>query len=342
MKTVVTGDLHLSENPRDEYRFAFLNWLLKLIEDSGTRGKSFPVDGTTAIETLIVLGDLTEEKDRHSAYLVNRIVEAFIKLAALVHIVILKGNHDYTTNPDNPFFRFLGHLTNISWYNNPIKFKDNELGNVMFLPHTRDYKTDWAKLDFKSCDLIFAHNTFAGADVGPRRMDGIPPELFGRVPVISGDIHVPQTFGNITYVGAPYTCDFGDKYEPRILVLDAKTTKSVPVAGVQKRLVEIATITGLVNCHELKEGDIVKVRIKVNPNQREAWSTMQEQVRGFLENRGIICHTVQAVGLENLGTKRDPKAPSGRTDDEILVDYGKRFGVGKDFLAVGSDLMRIK
>lgn len=348
-RTIVTGDLHQSENQRDAYRFAFIGWLIELIEKSGNRPneKSFPVvQGVNSISTVVVLGDLTEEKDRHSAELVNRMVDLFRKLASYVHVVILKGNHDYTSNADNPFFRFLGHLPNITWINAPIKFTDPDLGQVMFLPHTRDYKTDWADLDFKACDLIFAHNTFAGANVGPRTMDGIPTDIFKGTPVISGDIHVPQTFDNVTYVGAPYTCDFGDDYDPRVLVLDAKSTKSVPVDGVQKRLVELpdakASLADALKKAHVNKGDIVKVRIKTTGDDRGDWTTVQKGVRDWCDANGFVCNTVQPIGGTNAISKRNLEAPSGRTDDQILVDYGKRFGVSKETLDIGLGLMRLK
>src|SRR5205814_1607714 len=96
----------------------------------------------------------------------------------------------------------------------------------LFLPHTNNYKRDWKGLDFSKYQWIFAHNTFQGANIGPRRLEGIPTSIFPRnAKVISGDIHVPQHFGPIEYVGAPYRIDFGDDYEPRVLFLSTKDEK---------------------------------------------------------------------------------------------------------------------
>jgi len=44
MITLLTGDIHLSENPRDAYRFEFLGWLGNLIKRK-------------SVERLIILGD---------------------------------------------------------------------------------------------------------------------------------------------------------------------------------------------------------------------------------------------------------------------------------------------
>ena len=58
MTALVTADLHLSEKPRDGYRFAAMERIAELIE------KHKP-------STLLLLGDLTESKDYHPALLVN-------------------------------------------------------------------------------------------------------------------------------------------------------------------------------------------------------------------------------------------------------------------------------
>ena len=96
MNSLVTGDWHFSDNPRDDYRHAYMKKLMRLIK----RKK---------VNNLIVLGDLTEEKDRHSAWLVNQVVLHFAELSQLCKIYILRGNHDYV-DPDTPFFSFLGHF----------------------------------------------------------------------------------------------------------------------------------------------------------------------------------------------------------------------------------------
>ena len=57
---LVIGDLHLTDQPKDAYRFGIFKWIKKQIE------KHQP-------EYTVILGDLTDKKDKHSAGLVNRI-----------------------------------------------------------------------------------------------------------------------------------------------------------------------------------------------------------------------------------------------------------------------------
>ena len=53
MSVLITADLHLTSRPNDSYRFDFLNWLPKKIKEH-------------KIQTLLILGDLTDQKDHLS------------------------------------------------------------------------------------------------------------------------------------------------------------------------------------------------------------------------------------------------------------------------------------
>jgi len=342
MTILVTADLHFSDNPRDNYRHNFVDWLAKKAEELSARA-------------IIVAGDLCEEKDRHSAMLVNIVVQHFDKLSQCCPVIVLEGNHDYVSDPNNPFFAFLSHLDNVHWIGdittgNQLRDRIGSIrGNVLadageciFLPHTRDI-TRWKNLDFKKYDYVFAHNTFAGANIGPRRLEGIPLDMFtGRAKIISGDIHVPQTFDCVTYCGAPYLCDFGDDYDPRIIVLDKLKMKSVPIPGVQKRLVTITDVKDLPQGFKgagIGQGDILKVRVNLPPGDREAWATIQQDVKDWCVEHGFVPYTVQPVGPTNQGTKRKSKLNGARTDKQILGDYCKRHGLTAGQIAVGEELL---
>jgi UDP-2,3-diacylglucosamine pyrophosphatase LpxH len=159
-----------------------------------------------------ILGDLTDAKDRHPATLVDRIVLSFQGLSKHgKSIYILKGNHDYI-DPSCPFFRFLSGFDFIEFITNP-----KVLNHVLFLPHGLPWlsKPAWKSkfpLDGDeegSWDLICCHETFTGCTASNgQQLDGIPlsqvsSKVTGGTQVISGDIHVPQTIGNVIYTGSP-------------------------------------------------------------------------------------------------------------------------------------------
>jgi hypothetical protein len=225
MTALAIADLHLSEKARDEYRFAVMDNIATLIEKH-------------SVSTLMILGDLTESKDYHPATLVNDVVDIIYSFSCLADVIILTGNHDYTQT-DCPFFHFLRRFKRVRWVNK-VTMLDLDIGQCLFLPHTRDWETEWALVgDTPDLDWIFAHNTFEGSETEyGKKLSGIPTDIFPRgVKVIAGDVHTPQTVGPVTYVGAPYLIDFGDSFVPRALLLKSDgSMKSISLPGPQKRL----------------------------------------------------------------------------------------------------------
>src|ERR1035437_1458498 len=142
MTVLITADLHVSDNPRDDYRWAWLKKLPTLLRKE-------------KIELLIILGDLCESKDNHSAELVNALVDHLYALAAVCPVIVLQGNHDYLSSPDNPYFRFLQRIEGISWIGRPIPIRDlknvpatvsRSLGRAIFAPYSPNYERDWADI----------------------------------------------------------------------------------------------------------------------------------------------------------------------------------------------------
>ena len=327
MTVLVTADLHISANPRDAYRS---NWLKKL-PSLAAKHKA---------NVVLILGDLTESKEGHSAELVNFIVAELHRLAEARQVVISQGNHDWHSSPDNPFFGFLAYIENITWISQPTPFLD---GQAILLPHTADYERDWDKIDFKKYDLAFAHQTFqnAASDSG-FKLSGIPLSYFpSNLQIISGDIHTPQELGNLIYVGSPYSIDFGDAAEPRILLIhDNGEIESIPCEGPQKRLVEVKSIADLKHVKGLAEGDILKVRVEIAPSDHAAWPEMAEQVRAWGLGQGYLIHLVQPIVAANAHSMIDErKAAPRKTDAQLLSEYVKHRGVDDGTAKVGLKLL---
>lgn len=340
MTVLVTADLHLSDNVRDDYRHQFMRKLPAVLRRHN-------------VDLLLILGDLTEEKDRHGAWLVNQVASHIQALTKVCPVIINRGNHDYV-DAENPFYEWLGRFKGVTWVNVPTPAQTlstplkTHLGHALFLPHTADWRMDWIKLNFGAYDRIFAHNTFAGAtsDSG-RVLEGIPADVFpkGQYPqVISGDVHTPQRFGQIRYVGAPYTVDFGDAYEPRMILLDSDgRLKSLRCKGPQKRLVTLADgLDVSQDTRPLQPGDILKVRVKLEPREHADWPQMKDEIRAWAKKKGYVLHVVQAVmdrtaRLSGGGIKRlQPK----RTDDDLLDEYAKARDVDEATRKTGRKLMR--
>lgn len=328
MRRLVTSDWQLADNARDRYRTDFVVKTLPALI-----AKYQP-------DQLLVLGDLTELKDAHPAPLVNEIVNAFCSISEQCEIIVLQGNHDFLHNA-HPFFAFLQNWKGISWISKPT-IKDN----CLYLPHTRDYKKDWKDLEFDGWDFIFAHNIFTGVNTQTgHALAGIPPSTFPKdACCISGDVHEPQAFDNIIYVGSPALCDFGDSYQPRVLLLDDLKIKSIKVYGQQKRLINcsvnrIAGKRELVFDHDANEGDIVKVNVDLTMDDVAEWATIREEVESWATKNNFIVNSVIPIVAYVQGERQKLVKSTKKSDEAYLDAFVKRSGLDEKTADVGKQLM---
>lgn len=335
MTTLITADLHLSANPRDEYRFLFIEKTLpKMLEEEGA-------------ELLLILGDLTEHKAGHEAELVNRIAAAFHRLAGICPIIFLNGNHDWLSNADNPYFEFLGRIERISWVKVPTPL--SRVRNVpeavaraikgLLLPHSANPERDWADLDFSRYDYVFAHQSFAGAvSESGHQLSGVSMSWFPRrVKVIAGDIHRPQESGQLTYVGSPYCVDFGDDIEPRVLLLSEGALESIPVPGPQKRLLEVKSGKDFEKLKGFSKGDIIKIRVAID-NYSE-WPSLQQDLADWADAKGVILHQAQPIIQNPLSAKVSLDKKAQQNDDQLLEEYAKKRQLADGYLSAGLKLL---
>lgn len=340
MNVIITADWHLTDNPRDAYRWDFVeNVLPELLEEQRATA-------------LFFLGDVTEAKSGHSAYLVNRIVKAFKRLIHLCPVVCLQGNHDFLS-VDQPFFGFLPEISDdenhfpLKWVNTVSCLRDPGFPHnheacavkTVFLPFTHNPDKDWANVDFRNYKWAFAHQCFIGAESESGfQLRGVPLSHFHEgMEIIAGDIHKPQTVGQLTYVGSPYSVDFGDNIEGRVLAWDGKTVKSIPLQGPQKRLIDVGSIQTLSKC-KVNKGDIVKVRLDVD--SYDQWPEEKARVEAWAKARGVALHLAQPVLKSATGKSvKALKVRESMTDKELLEAYAKNRQVEEPYVQAGLRLL---
>lgn len=266
-KILVTSDLHFDDNPNNEYRFEIIPVLMSAI----TSHKP---------DAVVIAGDLTDKKDRHPARLVLRVVDQLIYLAEYTDVYILAGNHDRLSEDNDPFFEFLDEIDGI-YFISTIQNVKIEDAKVLFTPHSRDPDDDWKDMSFKNYDYIFFHQTFHGAkSESGKNMEGTSFAQFRDVDAIcvSGDIHVPQRLGPITYCGSPYPVRFGDTFDPRILLLDNGKKKSIPVDIIKKHSLAITDSEEIYD-HDIREGDQIKVTLALPKSELVSWEEHKRRVQ---------------------------------------------------------------
>lgn len=337
---LITADLHLSDRERDEYRWDLFPWIVERMEQLGA-------------STLLILGDLTDEKDGHSARLVNRIMDSLLTIPG--HVYILKGNHDYT-DEDCPFFRFLGHEeygARISFITKTTFLSENlppgTRGTVMMLPHTLKPKTVWGHVKrLKKVRLACCHQPVVGAvtESGITMREGISSRYWStrgyKFPVVAGDIHVPQTVGDFTYTGAPYPIKFGDEFIPRVLRFDGKSLHEIVREKVIRKLsVDIDDAENLAEL-ELREGDQIKVRVHLPRSEFGVWEQHRARLIEIATDAGAVIHSAEIQEESRRKKKATSTAPKGsRCSDpsELLTAFCEERGIDPALENVAGDLI---
>lgn len=310
MSYFLIGDLHLTDRPRDDYRFGIFDWIKEQQEIHQ------PV-------ATFLMGDLTDQKDRHSSALVNRIVEG---LSSIRPIFVIKGNHDYT-DPENPFFGFLNLVEDIFFISNP----ELVLGGVAIIPHVRDEELLVANCKtFRADkpDLLLLHNTMQGAIAET----GTPLTGFNSAPIrqlgprlgcYAGDVHKPQTAGPVIYVGAPYHVRFGDDYEPRcLLVHDNGRITNLYFQAPQKHKLTIKDADEISKL-DLTSGDHVKVTLELVREEIPEWGAHRQRILDVCEQLGLVVFGVD-MRVNRLTKKTKTSVPLSQLPADVVSAFCKK------------------
>ena len=330
MTILLTTDLHLSEKVEDQYRFDLFPWIVKHYRNK--------------VHTVIILGDLTDRKNYHADFFVNKVVDSIRSLAKHFEVFLLCGNHDYDVDPTQPFFSFLGKYKNVNYILKPLFWQNK---GMLFLPHSRDPGKDWSilsKPEVNNLNAIFMHQTFRGAITeSGYELGGISPKRFKhfKCPVFSGDIHVQQQLGPITYVGCPYHIRYGDQFEPRLLLLDYNfETQDIHFPAPRKIALELTHghDFGLKN-YELQKGDKVKVRLYLPRNEFGNWPKHRDRIRKMAKKIEIKLHSIILKELrdsDKYNHKRTKNTTKIKTHVETYDAFCGRYDIGSNVAQTGS------
>ena len=327
MNWLLFSDLHLTDRPRDEYRFGLFPWLAK-------QQKEHAVDAT------FLLGDITDKKDKHTSVLVNRVIDEITKLKPPLYI--LRGNHD-GIDENNPFFRFMNCIDGIEFIVTP---EFNQKLGVAFLPHCRTQQ----ELDDACAQMpegpraIMCHQTFSGAQAeSGTRLMGLstsPIELLRGAATWAGDVHKPQRCGPVTYIGAPYHVRFGDDFTPRCLLVKGNKEQNLYYPAPHKWALTIRDPGEIIDNEDLKKGDQAKIVIELAREEAVEWQTYKQQVLEACADVGV---SVYGCEMKLIKSKRErPRLNGGqkaKSPRDVFEGYCQREGVASNIKKAGLGLL---
>lgn len=327
---LITSDLHFTDSPNTSYRWGLFPWLHEQIKKHH-------------VKTLLILGDLTDQKDRHSSELVNKIVKHLNELP-IDDVKILCGNHDWLVRGQE-FFRFLNSFPHLQFITSPWEDDDVHGESAFFLPYSKNPVEDWKGMDFSHYSWLFMHQTIKGAVASNGQvMDGetLPP--LNAAQVYSGDIHVPQVISGVTYVGSPMAIHFGDNFKPRAILLDRNGVEhDLHFETIKRAVIKVTSLQEL-RRKRLRAGDQVKLRVELSEAEKHQWHRIRREAVEYLEACQVSVHGVELI-VAKANKRVEVGGRQGRallSPQELITRFVDREELGANILDAALDIMEDK
>lgn len=335
MNSLLTADWHLTDNPLDEYRWDIFPTMIAVCCEH-------------QINRIFILGDFVDRKDKHSGWLLNRVVASLrlLKEETSADIVITMGNHDMPLK-GTPYWDVLNTM-GIHYVIEP-----ELIAGVWCLPFAKDPLVEWRELALASGRAILMHQTIAGSLVdGDRVIENTPNPLpiFPRgVPVYSGDVHRPQTIQGITYIGIPHPTRFSEEWAGRCLIVKGNNFKEPQplfLAHIKRAIIEIYAAEVLANSYltPYKKGDQVRLRFHLPVHALTSFHALEAQARETAQRREVTVVSVEA--LVETRNQEEAKEERAQVIDSVLdVEqtvrlFGQTENLGADVIEQGLALLR--
>jgi len=284
-------------------------------------------------------GDLTENKDKHSATLVNRLVDELIGLKPPIYI--LRGNHD-GIDPSNPYFRFLSTIEGVHFIIEPTI-----IDGVAFIPHCRGQ----AEMNKACCIItpglkaVLLHQCITGAiaETGASLTGLAWPLVEANRPLwgstYAGDIHRPQRLGNgITYIGAPYQVRFGDDFTPRVLLVKGGKEQNLYYPSPRKWSLTVRDDDDLLNNEDLRQGDQVRLTVELAREETVEWGAHRQRVLAACKELGLEVYGCE-LRINNPKRRERTRLKTAKSPAEVLASFCQAENVAATIKKAGIELL---
>ena len=326
---ILAADLHLTDNPRDEYRWRVF-------------GEIRAAAAKTGFHRIGLLGDIADRKDRHSAELVNRfIAELQANNAAGLETLMIMGNHDAPMR-GIPFWDFINSLDCNAIFMSEPGWIEHGNKRELWLPFTPCPREEWDGIDMAGADVIFMHQPLNGSRVEHGRQldfdDKLPPLPKG-VPMYAGDIHVHQIVKGVEYVGAPHPIKFGDDYNCRLLMLNnnyrigGEWALSPPV----KQNITISIGDDFSDdMPDFRPGDQVQIKVEIQASELPMWAEMQERLLAKAQAMGIIVNSIEGVMAQGVSGASKGAGLAEMQPAEALAAFAQQQALAPAYAEAGA------
>lgn len=335
MNILLTADLHLTDNPIEDYRWKIFDTLrIKALENKA--------------QLIAILGDTLDRKDRHKGELVNRFIASLLQLSSetKADILIIAGNHDAPMKGVY-FWEFLNEMySHIHYISKPKLFKD-----IYVLPFSANPTEEWKDLELSTCNAIFMHQPIDGALIdGERELTLAPPfPVLPDLPIFSGDIHHHQTLkvnsNLVTYIGVPHPVHYNETWKNRIILIkndDYKNYHEIWLDGTKRAIVELSSSSELKKLN-FKEGDQIRIRFNLTGDNLTDWPSEEEKIRAWAEKKKVYLASVEAT-ITGAGVKAESTGEKAQLEimshEEVIKKFCTDEKLSDEIRDVGIQLLK--
>jgi len=331
MNFLLAADLHLTDASLEDYRWEIFKRLKELAKEN-------------EVAHIYLLGDVWDRKDRHTGKLVNRLIDSLYELRNGTDLIIsiLAGNHDSPID-GVPYWEFLNKHEGIHYITHP-EFHYNEIAVLPFSPNPI---RDWKDIPFHQAKAILMHQPVQGAFVNEyRKLDKAPvlPPLPRNVPCFSGDIHRPQVLDNIIYIGVPHPVHFTEDWEHRIILIkDSEFSKyqEIIMPSLRRCILEINSAAELANYDKFKDGDQLRIRVKLDGRILSSWPVEQQQILEWAKKKGVFIASLEAAIMgDAVQDSQEEGMVEIMNPEDVIRQYGQQEKLSDDVVEMGLSFLK--
>ena len=327
MNLLFFTDTHIDDQPQNEYRWKVFQTVREIVREY-------------EVDYVYNLGDMIDRKDRFSGAFVNRLVEELEETGRHAPLTILAGNHDAPLRGP-AFFQFVNRLAGrVRYVTEPTVD-----GRLLLLPFTPTPFEDWAGIKFSDFRAALMHVTVEGAvsENGTELVGTQLPPIPKGMRLFSGDVHVPQQIKRLglTYVGCPHPIKFGDRFTPRMLVVDGNTfdvVAEVPVKTIRKHAVEVGSLDEL-RALDVDPGDQVRVKFNLSTDDVERLGEVEAALVEWARERRVDVRSPE-FAVQGRGGGLGDDVDLEVKPVTLLRQFGEVEELGVDLMSVGDELLR--
>lgn len=327
-KILLISDLHLDETIQNEYRWNIFNQIRDKIKEHN-------------LNSIYILGDLTDKKDRHSSNFVNRMVKEISSLRELLsftsEVIFLAGNHDYV-DQNNPFFSLLKYMGITCVYGKQLENYTKPLNNrELFLPHVKNPQEIYSNIDFSKYNICFTHLDVKGTKLenGMKSLEGLPISFFKNTLTFSGHIHVGQKVkDNFYYIGSPYSIIYEREdilHRGIILTYDKDSIDFKDTYFNFPRKI-VKSIKSVEDVKQLNDNNNYKLEIEVDKSEMEIVNKINKE----MSNKDNVKKVNVKVKVNNMIDQNNMRNSKSK-------DYFKRYvadnEISDKLIKIGKEIM---